>query len=109
MAHARRREGMVKRDMNSRRRHFPTLPGLPETVARLGCCLLLPITLSLSNLAGETISTSVAARGITLAALANTAVKMLITCTGAPALMKYSVPIFSIMIITGLVVSFTLI
>jgi len=68
-----------------------------------------PITLSLSNLAGDTISTAVAARGITLAALANTAVKMLITCTGAPALIKYSVPIFSIMIITGLVVSFTLI
>ena len=68
-----------------------------------------PITLSLSNLAGTSISTTVAARGITLAALANTAVKMLITCTGAPSLMRYSVPIFMVMIITGLIVSFTLI
>lgn len=68
-----------------------------------------PITLSLSNLGGTSISTTVAARGITLAALSNTAVKMLITCTGAPSLIKYSVPIFMVMIITGLVVSFTLI
>jgi uncharacterized membrane protein (DUF4010 family) len=68
-----------------------------------------PITLSLSNLAGDTISNTVAARGITLAALSNTAVKMLITCTGAPSLIKYSIPIFGAMIITGLLVSFTLI
>ncbi len=68
-----------------------------------------PITLSLSSLAGDTISTTVAARGITLAALANTAVKMLITCSGALSLCKYSIPIFSAMILTGLVVSFTLI
>ena len=68
-----------------------------------------PITLSLSNLAGDSISTTVAARGITLAALSNTSVKMLITCTGASSLIKYSLPIFSAMIITGLLVSFTLI
>lgn len=68
-----------------------------------------PITLSLSNLAGDTISTTVAARGITFAALSNTAVKMLIACTGAPGLMKHSLPIFVLMIGTGLVVSFTLI
>jgi uncharacterized membrane protein (DUF4010 family) len=68
-----------------------------------------PIALSLSNLAGDTISNTVAARGITLAALSNTAVKLLITCTGAPSLIKYSLPIFSAMILTGLLVSFTLI
>ncbi len=68
-----------------------------------------PITLSLSNLAGETITDTVAARGITLAALSNTFVKMLITFTGAPGLIKYSFPIFSVMILTGLVVCFALI
>jgi len=68
-----------------------------------------PITLSLSNLAGETITDTVAARGITLAALSNTLVKMLITFTGAPKLIKYSFPIFSVMILTGLVVCFVLI
>ena len=68
-----------------------------------------PITLSLSNLAGTTITDTVAARGITLAALSNTFVKMLITFTGAPRLIKYAFPIFSVMIITGLVVCFVLI
>ncbi len=68
-----------------------------------------PITLSLSNLAGETITNTVAARGITLAALSNTTVKMLITFTGAPSLIRYSFPIFSAMILTGLFVSFILI
>jgi len=68
-----------------------------------------PIALSLSNLAGDTISINVAARGITLATLSNTAVKMLITLSGAPSLFRYSLPIFSSMIITGLLVSFTLI
>lgn len=68
-----------------------------------------PITLSLSNLAGETLTETVAARGITLAALANTFVKMLITFTGAPKLIRFSLPIFSVMIITGLVVCFVLI
>lgn len=67
-----------------------------------------PITLSLSNLAGGTITDTVAARGITLAALANTFVKMLITFTGAPKLIRFSLPIFSVMIITGLVVCFVL-
>ena len=68
-----------------------------------------PITLSLANLAGDTIGTTVAARGIMLAALANTVVKMIIACTGAPALFKYALPILGLMVITGLVVSFTLI
>ncbi|MCP4717406.1 MAG: MgtC/SapB family protein [Deltaproteobacteria bacterium] len=68
-----------------------------------------PIALSLSSLAKDTISTTVAARGITLAALANTAVKMLVTLTGAPSLFRYSFPVFGLMIVTGLVVSFTLI
>lgn len=68
-----------------------------------------PITLSLSSLAGETITDTVAARGITLAALSNTFVKMLITFTGAPRLIKYAFPIFSVMIVTGLVVCFVLI
>jgi uncharacterized membrane protein (DUF4010 family) len=68
-----------------------------------------PITLSLSNLAGDTISNTVAARGITLAALSNTAVKMLITCSGAPSLIRYTIPIFGAMITTGLLISFTLI
>jgi uncharacterized membrane protein (DUF4010 family) len=68
-----------------------------------------PITLSLSNLAGGTITDTVAARGITLAALSNTFVKMLITFTGAPGLIKYAFPIFSVMIVTGLVVCFVLI
>ncbi|MFC1592149.1 MgtC/SapB family protein [Thermodesulfobacteriota bacterium] len=68
-----------------------------------------PITLSLSSLAGDSISTTVAARGITLAALSNTAVKMLITSTGAPSLFKYSFPIFGLMIATGLIVSFVFI
>ncbi len=68
-----------------------------------------PITLSLSNLAGDTISPEIAAKGITLAALSNTFVKMLITFTGAPQLIRYTLPIFCIMIATGLLVSFTLI
>lgn len=68
-----------------------------------------PITLSLANLAGDTISTTVAARGIMLAALANTVVKMLIACSGAPSLLKYALPILGLMVITGLVVSFMLI
>jgi uncharacterized membrane protein (DUF4010 family) len=68
-----------------------------------------PITLSLSNLAKDSISPTVAARGITLAALSNTAVKMLITFTAGRALIKYSLPIFGVMIATGMLVSFFLI
>lgn len=68
------------------------------------------ITLSLSNLAGETISDTVAARGITLAALANTGVKAFIASSaGAPALRRHALPIFVLMTITGILVSFTLI
>ena len=68
------------------------------------------ITLSLSNLAGEAISKTVAARGITLAALANTAVKAFITATaGSSALRRYTLPIFAAMIVSGIVVSFVLI
>ncbi len=68
------------------------------------------ITLSLSNLAGDDISNLVAAQGITLAALANTTVKAVITAgTGAPALRRYTLPIFAAMIVTGILVSFVLI
>lgn len=68
-----------------------------------------PITLSLANLATTTVSPPVAARGIMLAAVANTIVKMAAICTGAPALMKYALPILMSMVTAGLVVSFTLI
>lgn len=68
------------------------------------------ITLSLSNLAGTAITKTVAARGITLAALANTAVKAVITATaGSSALRRYTLPIFAAMIVSGIVVSFVLI
>lgn len=68
-----------------------------------------PITLSLANLATTTVSPAVAARGIMLAAVANTIVKMAVICIGAPALMKYALPILMSMVTAGLVVSFTLI
>jgi uncharacterized membrane protein (DUF4010 family) len=68
-----------------------------------------PITLSLANLARSGLSETIAARGIAIAALANTAVKMAITFAAGPALMRYTLPIYLIMICTGLVVSFTLI
>jgi uncharacterized membrane protein (DUF4010 family) len=68
-----------------------------------------PITLSLANLAGDSVSETVAARGITIAALANTAVKMLITFAAGPTLIRYTLPIYLGMICTGLIVSFTLI
>jgi uncharacterized membrane protein (DUF4010 family) len=67
-----------------------------------------PIALSLSNLARGDLDTTIAARGITLAALANTFVKMLITLIGGTALFRYCFPIFTVMIATGLVVSFVL-
>lgn len=65
------------------------------------------ITLSLSNLAGGSISEAVAARGIALAALSNTAVKGAIASSaGSPALRRYTLPIFAAIIITGVIVSF---
>ncbi len=67
-----------------------------------------PIALSLSNLARGDFDTTIAARGITLAALANTFVKMLITLIGGTALFRYCFPIFTVMIATGLVVSFVI-
>jgi uncharacterized membrane protein (DUF4010 family) len=67
------------------------------------------ITLSLAKLGGNSIEMTVAAQGITLAALANTLVKALIAATGAPALRRYSLPIFGIMIIAGILASFVLI
>jgi len=67
-----------------------------------------PIALSLSNLARADLDVTIAARGITLAALANTFVKMLITLAGGIALFKYCFPIFAVMIATGLVVSFVI-
>ena len=68
------------------------------------------ITLSLANLAGGTISERVAAQGIILAALTNTGLKALLAATaGAPALRRYTLPIFAAMIAAGLLVSFALI
>jgi uncharacterized membrane protein (DUF4010 family) len=68
------------------------------------------ITLSLSNLAGSAITETAAAQGITLAALANTAVKaFLAAVTGAPSLRRYTLPIFGAMIATGMVVSFAVV
>jgi len=67
-----------------------------------------PIALSLSNLAHADLNEIIAARGITLAALANTCVKMLITLIGGMALFRYCFPIFGVMIATGLFVSFVL-
>lgn len=66
-----------------------------------------PITLSLSNLASGTISTTVAARGITIAAMANTAVKMLITLSGGATLYRWTLPVFAVMIAVGLALGFT--
>lgn len=69
-----------------------------------------PITLSLSTLARDnTITDAIAVRGIMLAALANTAVKMFLTLTGAPSLFRYTLPLFGAMIATGLIVSFLVI
>jgi uncharacterized membrane protein (DUF4010 family) len=65
-----------------------------------------PIALSLSNLARADLDSVIAARGITLAALANTFVKMLITLIGGRALFRYCMPIFAAMIAVGLFVSF---
>jgi len=67
-----------------------------------------PIALSLSNLARADLDEMIAARGITLAALANTCVKMLITLIGGTALFRYCFPIFVLMIAAGLFVSFVI-
>ncbi len=68
------------------------------------------ITLSLSRLAGDSITERLAAQGITLAALANTAVKAAIaTIAGAPALRRHVLPIFGAMIAAGIIVSFVVI
>ena len=67
-----------------------------------------PIALSLSNLARADLDVNIAARGITLAALANTFVKMLITLIGGTALFRYCFPIFSVMITSGLIASFVI-
>lgn len=68
------------------------------------------ITLSLSRLAGDSITERIAAQGITLAALANTAVKAAIaTIAGAPALRRHVLPIFGAMIAAGIIVSFVVI
>jgi len=65
-----------------------------------------PIALSLSNLARADLDDMIAARGITLAALANTFVKMLITLIGGRALFRYCFPIFGVMIVVGVFVCF---
>jgi uncharacterized membrane protein (DUF4010 family) len=67
-----------------------------------------PIALSLSNLARADLDVTIAARGIALAAFANTFVKMLITLIGGTALFRYCFPIFAVMISVGLFVSFVL-
>lgn len=62
------------------------------------------IALSLSNLADSgTISTQIAARGIILAALSNTAMKtLLVAFIGVPALRRNVAPAFGIIIVAGL-------
>ncbi len=67
-----------------------------------------PIALSLSNLARADLDVNIAARGITLAALSKTFVKMLITLIGGTALFRYCFPIFAVMITAGLFVSFVI-
>lgn len=70
------------------------------------------ITLSLSNLstADGSITTGIAARGIALATLSNTAVKGgIVVFTGATAMRKQILPIFISMIVVGLIVSFVFI
>jgi uncharacterized membrane protein (DUF4010 family) len=68
------------------------------------------ITLSLARLAGDSITERLAAQGITLAALTNTAVKAAIATTaGAPALRRHVLPIFGAMIAAGIIVSFVVI
>lgn len=67
------------------------------------------ITLSLASLAGQNISTQVAAEGITLATLTNTGVKAVLSAVvGAPGMRRYTLPIFAAMIATGIGVSFVL-
>lgn len=68
------------------------------------------ITLSLSRLAGDAISETVAARGITLATLANTSVKAAIAATmGSSQLRRLTLPVFGAVIGIGIVVSFALV
>ncbi len=68
------------------------------------------ITLSLSNLAGEAISETVAARGITLASLANTLVKAAIAAVvGSSGMRRFTLPVFGAMVTVGIAVSFLLI
>jgi len=66
------------------------------------------ITLSMSRLAGEaTIPQVTAARAIVLAAMSNTAVKAGIAATmGASSLRRYVLPIFALILITGVAVAF---
>lgn len=68
-----------------------------------------PIALSLSNLALGDLDVMIAARGITLAALANTCTKLLITLIGGRALFRYCLPMFALMIVSGLFVAFVVI
>ena len=65
------------------------------------------ITLSLSNLSQGTITTDVAARGITLAAVANTAVKAGIAALiGGPALRRATLPLFLAMTAAAAAIAF---
>lgn len=63
------------------------------------------ITLSLARLEGSTIVLTVAAHGIIIAALTNTALKALITVTGSPQLRRSALPVFAAMLTAGAAVS----
>ena len=67
------------------------------------------ITLSLAKLEGSSIAMQVAAHGIILAAITNTAVKALITATGSPQLRHHALPLFAVMLGVGLSVSLIMI
>lgn len=65
------------------------------------------ITLTTSRLAGKSLDMSVAARAITIAAIANTALKFaLIFFLGSKALTKFALVPFGLMLVTGLIYIF---
>ena len=65
------------------------------------------ITLSLSNLAGNTISDEVATRGIMIAALSNTAVKaLLVFWLGRPRMIRYALPSFVVIMAAGVIMAY---
>lgn len=80
-------------------------PGVYASGAVSGLADVNAITLSLSDLANATLSPRVAARGITLAAMANTLVKAAITA-GRGGLRRYTFPAFAVVIAVGIAVAF---